>query len=134
MPIGISIPPIFVKAVPLGGLSIDTICGQDCGVGGKAFTINGYDGTAYTFSIALGGSYTGTGSNIRVYRWNQTPNSGRTGMTLLGTVAAPGVFLFTPASSNNWLSFFAQNPAKSNVWDGLCVTVSGQAFTMGAFQ
>lgn len=115
---------------PPGGT---VICTSQCGVGGKAASID-LDGS-FTLNIVLGADYAGTGSSIRVYRWNQLPNTSRTGMLLLTTVTAPGSFSFTRDSTYQWVSFFAQNPIKSNYWDGLCFTYNSATgtITVGGF-
>jgi hypothetical protein len=76
---------------------------------------------------------TNTANAIAVYRWNQEPNTAKTGMATPPLISLPrtgGKAKFTIDSTWRWLTFFAKNPSNENFLDCCCVVLHGNTVTL----
>lgn len=110
-------------------------CTSGCAVGGKAFTFYApHTSLSLKIEVGFGISITSGSNSIQMHRWNQTPNTGLTGREFVAELPNTGGNTSVDINSTyRWISIFAKNPAKSNQFDGVCFTVSGNVVTLIGF-
>jgi hypothetical protein len=106
------------------------ICKSGCALGGKAAIFK--QPKNLTVNVNSGVTIVG-GSQIRIYRWSQLPNTGLSGMQLFGQVAQGGQITVTMAPPFEWISVFAQNSNKGGYYDGCCFNLNGNTITILGF-
>ncbi|MFN6474185.1 MAG: hypothetical protein RMY36_031520 [Nostoc sp. SerVER01] len=121
-----------------GGIPGKIICTSQCttaaGGSGKAFQFYSAQ-TALPLIIvpSFDINIQNVSDAIRVYRWSQEPNTGRTGQEANPIIQLPkagGKFTVNITSTYRWISVYARNPANNNYLDGTCFTIVGNVISL----
>lgn len=112
------------------------ICNQACAIGGKVFQFYAPNPSlGLLIKPGFNINITSGSDSIRLYKWNQAPNTSLTGMTLVGSLPdTGGVISLDITPTYQWISLFAKNPSSAGAYDGCCFTVAGNICTLIGFQ
>lgn len=109
-----------------------TICTSECAIGGKAFTFFApKSDLELNVQVGFDVSITSGLKSIQIHRWNQEPNTSLNGRVFAAELPHTGGNVTIDIDSTyRWISFFAKNPGKSDAFDGVCFSISGNTCTL----
>jgi hypothetical protein len=110
-------------------------CQSGCNTGGKAFAFYlPYPDMHLILKPGFDINITPGADSIEIHRWSQVPNTSFNGRQLHAKISHTGGEVELDINSTyRWISVFARNPSKGNIYDGCCFHMSGNAITLLSF-